>query len=93
MKLECVWTPDCQGKWDYDADLVKLSTRYWPENYSRDNRPSAKASIMMQEETIFEKEFSADTEADVKALVEQWAQQKFDEITSNIKEMFSKNIS
>lgn len=24
------WTPDCQGKWDYDSDLVWLSSRYWP---------------------------------------------------------------
>lgn len=24
------WKPDCQGKWDYDADLVMLSCRYWP---------------------------------------------------------------
>jgi len=25
------WTPDCQGKWDYDCDLVFLSCRYWPQ--------------------------------------------------------------
>ena len=24
------WTQDCQGKQDYDADLVTLSSRYWP---------------------------------------------------------------
>lgn len=24
------WTPDCQGKWDYDCELVALSCRYWP---------------------------------------------------------------
>lgn len=24
------WKPDCQGKWDYDCDLVSLSCRYWP---------------------------------------------------------------
>lgn len=24
------WQPDCQGKWDYDCDLVSLSCRYWP---------------------------------------------------------------
>lgn len=24
------WTPDCQGKWDYDCKLVHLSSRYWP---------------------------------------------------------------
>ena len=25
------WKPDCQGKWDYDCDLVSLSSRYWPQ--------------------------------------------------------------
>ncbi len=25
------WTPDCQGKWDYDCNLVSLSCRYWPQ--------------------------------------------------------------
>lgn len=25
------WTPDCQGKQDYDGSLVEISTRYWPQ--------------------------------------------------------------
>lgn len=25
------WTSDCSGKWDYDYDLVRLSSRYWPQ--------------------------------------------------------------
>ena len=24
------WIPDCQGKMDYDCELVHLSCRYWP---------------------------------------------------------------
>ncbi len=24
------WTPDCQGKWDYDGRVLTVSTRYWP---------------------------------------------------------------
>jgi hypothetical protein len=24
------WTPDCQGKQDYDGRLISISTRYWP---------------------------------------------------------------
>ena len=23
------WTPDCQGKWDYDGEIIHVSTRYW----------------------------------------------------------------
>jgi hypothetical protein len=30
MKPAARWTPDCQGKWDYDGRLVSISTRYWP---------------------------------------------------------------
>lgn len=30
MKLEAEWKDDCQGKKDYDANLVRLSSRYWP---------------------------------------------------------------
>lgn len=24
------WTPDCQGKWDFDGSILRVSTRYWP---------------------------------------------------------------
>jgi|GEM_PF-4384321 hypothetical protein len=30
MKPAAQWTPDCQGKWDYDGQLVSISSRYWP---------------------------------------------------------------
>jgi len=29
-KVPATWKDDCQGKKDYDAALVRLSTRYWP---------------------------------------------------------------
>ena len=28
--LRAKWTPDCQGKQDFDATILELSTRYWP---------------------------------------------------------------
>jgi hypothetical protein len=28
--LRARWTDDCQGKKDYDAPIVVISTRYWP---------------------------------------------------------------
>lgn len=31
MQVPAKWTPDCQGKWDYDGRLVSISTRYWPQ--------------------------------------------------------------
>ena len=30
MDLQIEWTNDCQGKKDFDGDLVAISTRYWP---------------------------------------------------------------
>lgn len=31
MIVPCAkWTPDCQGKWDYDGPLISISCRYWP---------------------------------------------------------------
>jgi hypothetical protein len=29
-KLRAEWTNDCQGKKDFDGEIVSLSTRYWP---------------------------------------------------------------
>lgn len=57
------WTDDCQGKKDFDGELVRLSSRYWPRGggfhtFSRQEgwqgnetrpeiKPSAKASILL----------------------------------------------
>ena len=30
LKVKAEWIQDCQGKWDYDGEIVSLSTRYWP---------------------------------------------------------------
>jgi hypothetical protein len=30
MRLNAGWTNDCQGKKDYDGDILSISTRYWP---------------------------------------------------------------
>jgi hypothetical protein len=30
MKLSAEWTDDCQGKKDYDGQVLSISTRYWP---------------------------------------------------------------
>lgn len=60
-KVPVVWTPDCQGKWDYDGALVALSTRYWPRgggfsvlgaegfvtNGEQGIRPSAHATLYL----------------------------------------------
>ena len=34
LKLNAEWTNDCQGKKDYDGDILSISTRYWPRGGS-----------------------------------------------------------
>lgn len=64
------WTPDCQGKWDYDGPVVRVSSRYWPRgggfhSFSREAgwqgnearpelRPSASSSILLFGEEVVE---------------------------------------
>src|SRR5688572_23501419 len=56
------WTDDAQGKKDYDAELVGVTTRYWPRgggisildgsgfhtNARQDIKPSAKSEIYIR---------------------------------------------
>lgn len=108
MRLEAEWKPDCQGKQDYDADLVRLSTRYWPRgggfltfdtgtrewagNEARPEiKPSARATIYLQDEELASATFEGETEAEVKAQVEAWAQQQFDNIASALRNAFQPN--
>lgn len=106
------WTNDCQGKKDYDGNLVSISTRYWPRgggfNILRDGvfkstaetdpqiRPSAKTSIHINCNEPDENglnsdyaelasiEFEADTEEEVKALVETWVAASYRRIVSTL---------
>lgn len=106
MRLAAEWTHDCQGKQDYDAPIVRLSTRYWPRgggfhildrergtwegNEARQEiRPSAKATIMLQDEDLGSAEFEGETEPEVKAQVEAWAQQQFERIETAIRALYA----
>ena len=31
MSIAARWTPDCQGKQDFDGPIIVVSTRYWPQ--------------------------------------------------------------
>lgn len=98
MELQAEWTLDCHGKQDYDANLVRLSTRYWPrgggyaemttngrwlENDARPGiPPSATATIYLQDEPLTSASFEGATEAEVKAKVEAWAREQFAKVVS-----------
>lgn len=106
LPLNAEWRDDCQGKKDYDGEILRISTRYWG---SRDYRivggnltkPSAKSSLMLSYRAndelptydpgyinLVEQEFEAETEAEVKALVEAWAQQKMNEVVQLLMDKF-----
>lgn len=77
LRPAAVWTPDCQGKQDFDGPILSISTRYWPAGYGP--TPSANVALMVdlpdgEQLEIKSQDFAADTETEVKALVEAWAQ-------------------
>jgi len=60
LRLSAKWTDDCQGKKDYDGEILSVSTRYWPsgggfhildEHGFRQNedgsQPSANSSLLI----------------------------------------------
>jgi hypothetical protein len=88
MLFEITWKNDCQGKKDYDAHLVELSSRYYPQgggflsvcdgvvedNEDRpDIKPTAISSIYLGNEVLASEQFKGETEAEVREQVEQWA--------------------
>lgn len=113
MKLAAEWTNDCQGKKDYDGEILSISTRYWPrgggfwvmnnegpgrvsiqENDARPEiKPSAHSSLIVRHDgdnysTLAEAEFEADTEGEVKAAVEAWAQVMMDKAVEALSNAF-----
>lgn len=103
-ELQAEWQLDCQGKQDYDANLVRLSTRYWPrgggyaeltdngrwlENKSRPSiPPSATATIYLQDDPLTTASFEGATEAEVKAKVEAWAREQFAKVVGAMSAAF-----
>ena len=99
------WTDDCQGKKSFDGFVVLIDTRYWPRNYDRDGKPSAKSSIDINfkdedgqylvygygdNESLIEADFKADTEEEVKAQVEIWVQTQFERIVTALRKEFGR---
>lgn len=103
-KIEVEWKADCQGKWDYDADIIRLSCRYYPrgggfwvvhdgqisDNDTRPEiKPSAYASILFGDECLLRCELEGETESEVKSQVEAWASEQMGRIEVAIRELFA----
>jgi len=93
------WTNDCQGKKDFDGEVLHVSSRYWPRgggfhvldengwsgNEARPEiRPSAVSHIYFFDKELVTKQFEADTEEEVKALVETWVKEQIASLTEHL---------
>ena len=89
MKLDARWTDDCQGKKNYDAPIVTIDSRYYPGGGESEKHGGYSSLILRHtdgnEIELTTCEFEGDTEEKVKALVEDWAQKRFDEIVEMLK--------
>jgi hypothetical protein len=92
-ELRAEWTNDCQGKKDFDGEIVTLSTRYWPRGGGFGlmvrNEPSAKSSILLDGECVTSEEFDGETFEDVAAQVEAWAKEQHAKIVAAIENLFA----
>jgi hypothetical protein len=82
-----VWTDDCNGKKDFDGEMVSVSTRYWPGGYQKNGWPSANAALHLNGADgsyvqLLQKSFEAPTEFEVKALVEVWVRAEWKRLVS-----------
>lgn len=85
MKLGIKWTDDCQGKKDYDGDIVCISTRYWPPSREYGHKHTATCCVMIGDGypnfnhhsmIIADKEFEGDSFEEIREQVEVWAQKQ-----------------
>lgn len=73
------WTDDCQGKKDFDGEVLSISSRFYPPSYSRDGQTfSAMSSLNLygtddSYAEVVRGDFKGATEEEVKAKVENWA--------------------
>jgi hypothetical protein len=103
IPLPVEWTDDCQGKKDYDGDLVTISTRYWPRgggisvldatgfktNGDQSILPSAHSTIYLGETVkLADREFEGETQEEVQRAVEDWAQEQFARICAVLRREF-----
>jgi hypothetical protein len=87
LKLSATWTNDCQGKKDYDGDILSISTRYWPGSYQANRMVSALSQLVLRYGesgasgdyvVLARAEFEAGTFETLAPQVEQWAQEQMD---------------
>lgn len=94
LLLAAKWTHDCQGKMDYDGNILSISTRYWPGSYQANGYVSAKSALVLwgadgEDVELSVREFEAEDFATLAPRVEEWAQGQMDRAVRALRAEFA----
>jgi hypothetical protein len=98
--LRAEWENDCQGKRDFDCEIIGLSSRTYPRGggftaygpggvIERDEdrphiKPSGVAHIAVDGACVLTKNFEAETSKEVESQIEQWAKEQHAKIVAAV---------
>jgi len=89
MELRINWMDDCQGKKDYDGELIIINSEFSP------SKCSAECKVIMtngydnkDQQTLIEHHFQGDSFDSVSSQVEEWAQTQADRVYKAILKEF-----
>jgi len=85
----CQWSWDCGLKLDYDGDICKISSRFYPPHkHAAPGKWSGSISVIIGDEYIHNHKVESDTLDMLKITVEKYVSTILDKINSNIKAAF-----
>ena len=86
------WSWDCGLKLDYDGDVCRISSRFYPPHKSSETygKYHGKISVMIGDgiEYLHEHEIEADSLDELKGLVEKYVAEILDKIWASIRSLF-----
>ena len=91
----CQWSWDCGLKLDYDGDICKISSRFYPphKHPAENSKYSGSISVYIGDDEIHKQEVEAATLDELKTIAERYSAKIIERITTNIKAAFSENIA
>lgn len=87
----CKWSWDCGLKLDYDGDICKISSRFYPPHKSsiEYGKYHGTISVYIGDDEIHKHEVEAKTLDDLKTIAESYSAKIIEKITTNIMAAFS----
>lgn len=87
----CKWSWDCGLKLDYDGDICKISSRFYPPHKSsiEYGKYHGTISVYIGDDEIHKHEVEATTLDDLKTIAESYSANIIEKITNNVKAAFS----